>query len=110
MGTVGGHSRSDHEAQLLKQRNRHKAVVESDQGRKCPQSLMYIWEWFMDLHRSRGSNGFGVNPLSWTEIKSWSDLMRKDLEVWEVQVIKNIDGLFLTQWHEDNKKKDKSKK
>jgi hypothetical protein len=43
------------------------------------------------LHNTRSSNGFGVNPINYTEIKSYFDLIGVLPEEWEVNLIKRFD-------------------
>lgn len=44
------------------------------------------------MHNARGSNGFGINPISYTEIKAYFDLMQIEPEEWEVTLIKLFDN------------------
>jgi hypothetical protein len=59
---------------------------------EMPSELGYIWVWFLELDAGRGGNGFGLNPLSYTEIQAWAYLKRVVLAAWEVEVIKLIDS------------------
>lgn len=43
----------------------------------------------------------GPLPLSWSDIKAWDDLMRADLQEWEVRAIKMLDLLWLKAMNED---------
>ena len=58
-----------------------------------PDELAYLWHWFLDLDAARGSNGFGISPLSYVEIKAWSDLTRNTLAPWEIEAIKRLDAV-----------------
>ena len=60
-----------------------------------PDRVLYLWEWFVELSRGRGSSGFGANPLSWTDMAAWSALMGVCLERWEVTVLRALDHAFL---------------
>ena len=44
------------------------------------------------MHNARGSNGFGINPISYTEIKSYFDLIDLKPDDWEVNLIKLFDN------------------
>tara|TARA_B100000700_G_scaffold331816_1_gene469575 strand:- start:44021 stop:44254 length:234 start_codon:yes stop_codon:yes gene_type:complete len=52
-----------------------------------PEELGYLLDAFMEVK--------GVNPLTYTELKSWSDLNRIQLLPWEVDVITTLDRI---QW------------
>jgi hypothetical protein len=43
------------------------------------------------LNSARTSNGFGVNPLSYSEIKAYYDLQQQVPEPWEADLIRYMD-------------------
>ena len=67
-----------------------------------PECAMHLWDWFLELSDTR-QNGMSINPISHTEIISWSRLMRIRLEPWEVRALKIIDNAFITVTMEDVK-------
>lgn len=60
-----------------------------------PSEMVYLWEHYRNLSRSRGGNGFGPNPIGWPDIEAYDRLTRSYLEVWEVKAIRAMDDLFL---------------
>lgn len=60
--------------------------------KELPESCTQVWRWFIDLNNSRSSNGFGVNPISYSDIKSYIDLIGVNIEDWELQLIKQFDN------------------
>jgi hypothetical protein len=52
----------------------------------------------MELALSRTSNGFGPNPIGWTEMRDWSILTATPLAPLDVKVLRGLDGLFLTAY------------
>lgn len=60
-----------------------------------PDDLLYLWEWFIDLHGARGQGYSGPPPISFSEIKSWCDLMSITLSGWEVDLIKDLDKTYM---------------
>lgn len=60
-----------------------------------PDTLANVWEWFHELHLGRGYGQHGPNPLSYVDIKNWSDLMDVHPLPREVLLIKRIDQIFL---------------
>lgn len=62
-----------------------------------PESAAHVWHYFIQLNRARGSNGFGANPLSYTEIKNWCELSGIRLEQWELDAIVEMDSAFITE-------------
>lgn len=80
----------------------HLESIERQTGRKpkqlaeipeMPADVGYLWAWFLELDGGRGGNGFGLNPLSYSEIQAWATLMRVKLVPWEVEAIKRIDSV-----------------
>ena len=47
------------------------------------------------MHNARGSNGFGVNPITYTEMKNYFELMDIDPLPQEVELIKKFDLKYL---------------
>lgn len=79
--------------------------------------MVFVWTYFIELHNNRTSNGFGVNPIQFSEIKAYFELMGIEPDDWEVSVIKKLDNVALKQYAEEAKKqqeknqqKSKSKK
>lgn len=62
---------------------------------KAPEATYLIWDCFCQLSMARTGNGFGPNPISHSEILSWSLLHRTRLTEWDLSVIRRLDVLFL---------------
>ena len=79
---------------------------------ELPESCISVWKWFIDLHNARGSNGFGINPISYTEIKSYFDLIDMKPDDWELTLIKSFDNEALIAYAkeaEEERKKNTKK-
>ena len=74
---------------------------------ELPESCASVWRWFIDLHNARGSNGFGINPINYTEIKAYCDLMDILPEEWEVILIKRLDNEALAAYAKEAKEAEK---
>lgn len=74
---------------------------------ELPESCISIWKWFIDLHNARGSNGFGINPISYTEIKAYFDLIDIRPEEWEIMLIKRFDNEALIAYAKEAKEAEK---
>lgn len=59
-----------------------------------PTAGIYLIEWFNQLSQTRQSN-MSVSPISYTEIKHWSELMGITLLAWELEAIRAIDTAFI---------------
>lgn len=64
------------------------------EGPEMPLELTYLWRWFQELSATRGSNGFGPNPITYTEIDTWARLTGTIIRPMEVRLIMTLDGLF----------------
>lgn len=58
----------------------------------------------MSLHMTRASNGFGANPITFTEMKSYFDLMQIEPDEWEINLIKRFDAVALEEYEKASKK------
>lgn len=56
---------------------------------ELPKEGAHVWEWFLELHSARSG------PISFTEIKAWSELTGSLIEPWEVRAIKEMDIEYL---------------
>lgn len=65
--------------------------------KEMPECLLYLWGWFCELSNSRQYAEYGPMALSYTEIQAWANLMKSDPTAWEVDVIKQIDRVYLTE-------------
>lgn len=59
-----------------------------------PMALLHVWTAFQRLSARRGSNGFGINPISWPDIDAYVRHSRMPLAPWEVRLIEELDDLF----------------
>lgn len=57
--------------------------------------LVRLWNIFMQLNDTRGSNGYGMNPISFQEIEAMIRLTGNPLRSWEVEIIRAMDAAFL---------------
>lgn len=72
---------------------------------EMPSSCFHVWKMFIELNNARGSNGFGVNPISYTEIYSYCKLHAIDIDEWELDLIKEFDKTVLEIYAEQQKPK-----
>jgi hypothetical protein len=59
-----------------------------------PMALLHVWNAFHRLTSRRGSNGFGINPISWPDIDAYVRHSKMPLAPWEVRLIEQLDDLF----------------
>lgn len=62
-----------------------------------PPAIIYIWIWFCQLSGGRGYSEAGAMPLSFSEIQAWAELTRMEPMAWEVEAVKALDRVFLTE-------------
>jgi hypothetical protein len=65
---------------------------ELEELKELPESCSQVWRWFIDLNNARSSNGYGVNPISYSDIKSYMDLISIEMHEWELHLLKRIDN------------------
>lgn len=89
-----------------------KKPVELEDLIELPNQLKEHWFWFLNLNSTRPS-GFGFSAISYTEIKSYFDLMQIKVDVDDVEVIKMFDRAaqeFNNIQQEKEQQKNKNKK
>lgn len=59
-------------------------------------ALEYLWRAFNRLRRRKGGNGFAALPIEWPDIDAFVRNTRFDLAPWEIEIIEDLDDLFLT--------------
>jgi hypothetical protein len=62
-----------------------------------PADAEHIWHWFLALHAGRSSNGFGPNPISWSDISAWISITQTIVRPSEIAAIMMVDRLWLEQ-------------
>lgn len=67
-----------------------------------------MWLSFLELSETRRSNGFGPEPLSYSEMEAWGRLTGRRLQPWQVRLIKQLDHEFMAN-HAKQAKKDSKK-
>jgi len=75
-----------------------------------PQDMSQVWKFFIDLHNARSSNGFGVNPISYSEMCSYFQLFEIQPHDWEIETIRKLDKVALDAFAEQAKKEQKKSK
>lgn len=63
----------------------------------------YVLRMLIDIGIS-SSNGMGLAPISWTEIKSWDEVTRGSLRPWEAETIMELSRHFVSKFNEYDKK------
>lgn len=76
---------------------------------ELPEVFSMLWEDFLMLNSSRTSNGFGVNPLQYSEIKAYYDLIDYRVQPWEIEVLKVFDSTALKVYSDKAEKESKKK-
>lgn len=65
---------------------------ELDELVELPFSCYTAWEAFAKMNARRTSNGFGINPITYSEIDSYCSLYQLVLEPWELDLICAFDN------------------
>lgn len=75
---------------------KHLGKRDKLKGPKMPRQAQHVWEWFLELAAARTGNGFGPNPISFSELKAWADLTGRNPKPLEIQWLKALDRLWLS--------------
>ena len=58
----------------------------------------YLIDCLIEIGTSMAS-GFGVTPLTWSEIESWSNLTEIDISSWEATMIMSLSRTFTSSFN-----------
>lgn len=62
---------------------------------QAPEGSSPLWNAFMALSRARSCGPAGPNPIAYTDIAAWAQLMRVPLEPRHVETIAAMDQVWL---------------
>jgi hypothetical protein len=65
-----------------------------------PDSLYYVWDWFIKLHNTRQS-GMAASPINYQEILAFCVLYQIKMQEWELDLLKLLDRVALTESQKD---------
>lgn len=74
-----------------------------------PDSIKEVWMYFLDLNSTRPS-GFGISPISYSEMLAYFTLNDIQVNQEEVQLIRMFDNAAITSSREQEKKREKKAK
>jgi len=74
----------------LARRGRQDAIDQLE-GPPFPDELAYLWEWFVELDRARGSTGFAMSPIGFVDIQAWASLTGRRPYPEEVHALLQLD-------------------
>lgn len=74
-------------------------MPELHDGPELPLEAMHVWNWYREIEGSRSSNGYGPNPLSFYDIRAWSELSGQAIRASEFRLIVMLDQLWREAWH-----------
>lgn len=66
--------------------------------------MEYIWYWFISLHNCRTSSGFGVNPIQYSEMLAYFQLICIVPLDWEINAICRLDKVALEHVEKESEK------
>lgn len=84
-----------------------KTFEEAPEEENCPWEVEYLWDWYCKLSGRRQS-GMAANPLLVTEIRSWAEGMRKNMQPFELDALIQIDDAFISYLNTKDKTESKN--
>ena len=87
----------------------HLLVIQAQTGEMPPElenieistAVSHLLGFFYQLSLSRQS-GMGLCPITYAEIEAWNRLFKMNLAMWEINVIKQLDVIFLNTQNEES--------
>lgn len=72
-------------------------------GPGLPDTLSYLWAWFMELDATRQYTQIGMSALSFTDVRNWADLTQRKPRPHEVDALMRLDILVRAASHPEKK-------
>lgn len=60
-----------------------------------PTALSYLWQAFLRLRGRAMPTMSGPGPITYSDLDSYTRLTRMSLAPWEVQILENLDDIYL---------------
>lgn len=64
-------------------------------GPDFPEEVLHVWSAFLFLSETRAAGFSGPLPITYSEIKSWTELTGNYLSPWEVEAVKKLDAVYM---------------
>lgn len=94
---------------LAVERQTGRTPIELQNLLECPPSMVYLWEWFLQLNNKRQS-GMGISAISWSETKAFFDLIQVEPTQEELNILNRLDGIAMKYFSEQQKEEQKKSK
>ncbi len=96
----------------------HAEAFERQTGQVAPDlngpdlrvDVAHVWQWFLELHARRGSNGWGANALSWGDMFAWVSLTQPGIRPAELRAIMALDNAWMAQQAEEALQREQARK
>jgi len=62
----------------------------ADDAPEFPHPLGYLWDIFREIADAVRFDDHGAAQVTWSEIRSWSELMQTALEPWEIRALVDV--------------------
>ena len=100
-----GHSISTQDGQVDVTRAEYNESfgVEVPEAPEIPDAVVHVWDWWWHLNARRQTGGESVQPISYSEIYHWSSLTRTQITPSEIEMIIQMDDVYLRSVAEERK-------
>lgn len=80
-----------------------KTIQEIHELVDLPDSMSFVWRYFIDLHNAR-SFGNSINPIAYSDMKAYFDMYSIVPMDWEINTIKQLDVIAMNAYSEEAEK------
>lgn len=85
-----------------------KKPAELEELLELPDMFSEVWSWFLRLNNRRQSSGFGYNPLSYSEIEAFFNLLEYNPQQWELEILEVLDSVAMKHFEKETEKQQKA--
>jgi len=76
------------------------ASIKSGHKMRIPDGAHLIWQWFLDLNRTRTYHNAGPNPITYSEILAYTQLTGAVLRPKDIMAIRRLDDTWIATIYE----------
>ena len=63
--------------------------------KELPDCMIYLWQTFISISGCRQHGMSGPLAISYSEMKSWSELTGNELSPLDIEILRRLDSLYI---------------
>ena len=85
----------------------NSALAQLEDIPDIPFYIEHVWKWFWQIRKGLPPSMSGATPLTWEGIKAWRELLQIQIRPIEIEILYEIDQVYLKYVSDEQKKRGK---